>query len=141
MTALHGGTVVRTLVLSAGSTLVLYALAVVLAPAMVELSSESVSRVVVLVAGLAVRVLAGRLAARPAWDAGADVPMLLASAAAGGVLGWLVFPGALSLIGLVAEGSGLGSLVRLLLDLMLWVVCVAVGAVSWRLRANEAART
>jgi hypothetical protein len=138
--ALHRSTVVRTLALSAGFTLVLYALAVVLGPALVELSSESTSRVVVLLAGLAVRVVAGRIAARPAWDAGADIPLLLASAAVGGLIGWLVFPGALSLIGLVAEGSGLGSLVSLLFDLVLWVVCVAAGALSWRLRAGQAAR-
>lgn len=140
MNALHRSTVVRALVLSAGFTLVLYALAVVLGPALVELSSESTSRVVVLLAGLVVRVVAGRIAARPAWDAGADVPLLLASAAVGGLIGWVVFPGALSLIGLVAEGSGLGSLVSLLFDLVLWVVCVAAGALSWRLRASQAAR-
>lgn len=138
MSALHRGTVVRTLVLSTGFTLVLYALVVVLGPALVELSSEGTSRTLALLAGIVVRVLAGRIAARPAWDAGADVPLLLASTAVGGVLGWLVFPGALSLIGLVAEGS-LGTVASLLFDVVLWIVCVAVGALSWRLRGGEAA--
>lgn len=136
---LHRPTIVRMLLLSAGMTLVLYAVVKVVAPAAVELSGDGTTRGVVVVAGLLVRLLAGRLAARAAWDAGADVPLLLASAVVGGLLGWLVFPGLLSLVGLLAEGS-LSMLASLLLDLVLWLVCVALGALSLRLGPTAGAR-
>lgn len=136
---LHRPTIVRTLLLSAGLTLTLYAVVKVVAPAAVELSGDGATRGVVLVAGLLARLLAGRLAARAAWQADADIPLLLASTVVGGLLGWLLFPGLLSVVGLLADGS-LSTLASLLLDLALWLVCVALGALSLQLGPAPRAR-
>lgn len=131
MRVLHRPTIVRTAALSASLTLALYALVSVLAPTIVDLSGAGRARTVTLLAGIAVRVLAGRLAARGTWAAGADLPLVLASVAVGGVAGWLAFPGLISIVGVLAGDVG-AAVGRLLIDLVLWLVCLEVGAVSAR---------
>lgn len=139
MKVLHRPTIVRTAALSASLTLALYALVSVLAPTIVDLSGAGRARTVTLLAGIAVRVLAGRLAARRTWAAGADLPLVLASVAVGGVPGWLAFPGLISMVGVLAGGDVGDAVGRLLIDLVLWLVCLEVGAVSarWELPARR----
>ncbi len=132
MSLLHRPTAVRAAVLSAGLTLVLYALVSVLAPTLLDLSGADAARALSLVAGIAVRLLAGRLAARRAWDDGADVVMVLASVGVGGLVGWLVFPGLLTLVGVLSGDAVTAGLLRLLVDLVVWLVCLGLGAVSAR---------
>ncbi|KQX65958.1 hypothetical protein [Angustibacter sp. Root456] len=132
MSTLHGPTVVRAAVLSAGFTLVLYAVVSVLAPTLLDLAGPDAARALSLVAGIALRVLAGRLAARRTWDDGADAVMVLASVGLGALVGWVVFPGALSVVG-VLSGDGVGSgLLRIVVDVLVWLVCVGLGALSAR---------
>ena len=139
MSAIHRPTAIRAAVLSAGFTLVLYALVSVLAPTLVDLSGADAARAVSLVAGVGVRLLAGRLAARRAWDDGADLPLVLASVGVGGLVGWVVFPGLLSIVGVLVGGSVAGGLLRLLLDLVVWLACLGLGAASarWALPRRE----
>lgn len=132
MSWVHRPTAIRAAVLSAGLTVVLYALVSVLAPTLVDLSGADAARAVSLVGGVAVRLLAGRLAARRAWDDGADLPLVLGSVAVGGLVGWLVFPGLLSLIGVLVGGAVVGGLLRLLLDVVVWLLCLSLGAASAR---------
>jgi len=129
----HRPTAVAVAVLSGGLTIVLYAVTALLAPTMVDLASSSSARNLALVAGLVLRVLAGRLGARQAWAAGGDLPVVLASAAAGGLAGWLVFPGLVSLLGVVTGTDVVAGLLRLLVDVVVWLVCVGAGAASGRL--------
>lgn len=132
MSLLHRPTAIRAAVLSAGLTLVLYALVAVLAPTLVDLSGADAARAVALVAGVAVRLVAGRIAARRAWDDGADLPLVLTSVAVGGAVGWLVFPGLVSLVGVLTGDFAASGLLRLLLDLVIWLVCLGLGALSAR---------
>lgn len=132
MSALHTPTVVRAAVLSAGFTLVLYAVVSVLAPTALDLAGPDAARAMSLVAGIALRVLAGRLAARRTWDDGADVVMVLTSVTVGGLLGWVVFPGALSVVGVLTGDDVAGGLLRLVIDVVVWLVCLGLGAVSAR---------
>lgn len=132
MRSLHVPTAVRAAVLSAGLTLVLYAAVSILAPTLLDLAGPDAARAISLVAGVAVRLLAGRLAARRAWDDGADVALVLVSVAIGGLLGWVVFPGALSLLGALAGAHVTTGLVRLAVDLVVWLVCLGLGALSAR---------
>jgi hypothetical protein len=128
----HRPTLARVAVLSAAWTLLLFAAVSLLAPTMVDLWGADTARTTVLVTGVAVRLLAGWVGARRAWGAGADVPLVLVTAAIGGVLGWLAFPGLLSVLGLVVGGDvGQGSS-RLLVDLGTWAACVCVGALGAR---------
>ena len=132
MSLVHGPTVVRTALMSAGTTFVLYVVIAVLAPTMLDLSDAASARGLVLGLGVLVRLLAGRLAARRTWQAGGDLPMVLASSAIGGLFGWLVFPGLLSVLG-VLVGTDVGTgLAHLGLDLLVWLVCVCAGAASAR---------
>jgi hypothetical protein len=82
--------------------------------------------------GFVVRLLAGRVAARPAWVAGADVPLVVTSVLLGGLAGWLLFPGLVSLIGLAIGGNTADDLPGLLLDVVAWQVCLVTGAGSGR---------
>ncbi|MGN6301113.1 MAG: hypothetical protein ACTHN8_08485 [Angustibacter sp.] len=132
MSTLHTPTVVRAAVLSAGFTLVLYAVVSVLAPTALDLAGPDAARAMSLVAGIALRVLAGRLAARRTWDDGADLVMVLTSVTVGGLLGWVVFPGALSVVGVLTGDDVAGGLLRLVIDVVVWLVCLGLGAVSAR---------
>lgn len=136
MRLLHWPTALRVLLLSAGVTFVVFTAASVLAPTLVDLFGASTARRVTLVAGFVARVLAGRLATRRTWVQGGDAALVAGCVVTGGILGWLVFPGLLSLVGLVAlRGSGSGSggwLLELLVDLALFVLSLGVGAASAR---------
>lgn len=132
MSLLHRPTVVRAALLSAGLTLVLWALVSVLAPTLVDLAGADAARAVSLVAGVGVRLLAGRLAARRAWDDGADLALVLWSVGVGGLVGWVVFPGLLSLVGVLVDDTVVNGLLRLLADVVVWLVCLGLGAASAR---------
>lgn len=135
MRLLHRPTVVRLLLLSAGVSLVVFTATSVLAPTLVDLFGASTARRVILVAGLGARVIAGRLATRHTWVQGADGVLVARCVVVGGVLGWLVFPGLLSLAGLVALGGNGGSgdrLLALVVDLTLFVLSLGLGAASAR---------
>jgi hypothetical protein len=141
MSPLHGPTALRAALLCAGLTLVLHAVASVLAPTLLDLFGGATASGLVLASGVLVRLVAGRLAARRAWDDGADLVLVLVSVGVGGAVGWLLFPGLLSLVGVLGgsgpPGSGVGQgLARLLLDLVAWLVCLLVGAAGarWTLR-------
>lgn len=133
MRVLHRPTVVRLLLLSAGVTFVVLTAAAVLAPTLVDLFGADTARRVTLVAGFAARVLAGRAATRRTWVQGGDVVLVLGCVVVGGLLGWLVFPGVVSLVGLASlGGTTAADLLRLLADLALFLTALAVGAVSAR---------
>ncbi len=130
MTLLHRPTVLRVVLLSAGSTLVAVTVAAILAPTLVDLVGASTARALTLVGGFAVRLLAGRLATRHTWAAGGDLRLVLACVVTGGVLGWVVFPGWVALVGVVSVGEVAARGPGLLVDLALFVVALALGAVS-----------
>jgi hypothetical protein len=130
--SLHVPTAVRAAVLSAGLTLVLYAAVSILAPTLLDLAGPDAARAISLVAGVTVRLLAGRLAARRACYDGADAAEVLVSVAIGGLVGWVVFPGALSLLGALAGADVAVGLLRLAIDLVVWLVCLGLGALSAR---------
>jgi hypothetical protein len=130
MRLVHRPTAVRVAALSAALTLVLYALVSLSAPTLVDLVGADVARGAALVAGLVVRLLAGRSAARHAWRAGADLTLVAVSVLAGGLLGWLIFPGLLSLVGVLDNADVALGVSGLLLDLTIWQVCLLVGAIS-----------
>jgi hypothetical protein len=136
---LHRPTALRAGVLAAGLTLVLYALTSLLAPTLVDLSSAGSARTLSLVVGVLVRVLAGRLAARRAWAAGADLTLVLVSVGVGGAAGWLFFPGLISLVGVLTGGSPASDLLGLVVDLLVWVAALWVGAVTARWPEQDAA--
>ncbi len=142
MRLLHRPTVVRVVLLSAGVTFVVFTAASVLAPTLVDLFGASTARRVTLLAGFGARVLAGWLATRRAWAQGGDAALVAGCVVTGGILGWLVFPGLLSLVGLVAlggNGSGNGGrLLELFADLALFVLSLGVGAASARWGRNSA---
>jgi hypothetical protein len=132
MSLVHRPTLIRTMVLSASLTLILYAALTLLAPTLIGLAGAGAARATSLVGGFAVRLLAGRVAARPAWAAGADGPLVATSVLLGGFSGWLLFPGLVSFIGLAVGANPAGDLAGLLVDVVAWQVCLVVGALSAR---------
>jgi hypothetical protein len=128
----HRPTAVRAGLLSAAFTLILYAVVSLLAPTLIDLTGAGVAEGISLIGGLAARLLAGRLAARPAWSAGADLGQMLVSVLLGGLVGWLLFPGWVSLIGVATGSDAAGGLTRLLVNLGLWEICLLLGAGSAR---------
>ncbi|GAB3591156.1 hypothetical protein GCM10027446_08140 [Angustibacter peucedani] len=132
MRLLHRPTVIRVLLVSAGLTLVVFTLAALVAPTLVDLFGAGAARRVTLVAGFAVRVLAGRAATRRTWVQGGDALLVLGCVVVGGLLGWLVFPGLVSLVGVVSLGGTSDELLDLLADLGLFLLALAVGALSAR---------
>ncbi len=132
MTVLHRPTVVRLLLVSAGVTFVAFTAAEVLAPTLVDLFGADAARRVTLVGGFVARVVAGRAATRRTWVQGADVALVLACVVVGGALGWLLFPGVVSLAGLASSGAAPDDLVDLLADLGLFLLALALGALTAR---------
>ncbi|GAB3676867.1 hypothetical protein [Angustibacter aerolatus] len=140
MSVVHRPTLVRAAVFTAGATFVLSVLSRLAAPSLIDLTGSSSAHTLLLVVGCLVRVLAGRAAARPAWQAGADLAMVLVSVSLGALLGWVVFPGVLSVIGLLAVGATLQESVRLGVDVVLWVACAGLGGALARLALPRVGR-
>ena len=129
---LHQPTVWRAATLAAACSVVAVMFARVTGPALVQATGQGGARFTVAVLGVLARVAAGWLAGRPARRRGARPGWLVLNVGLGGLAGFVLFPGTLSVLGLLVVGAGPQPYLRLFGAAVLGAAACAAGALVAR---------
>lgn len=112
----------------------LLAVAVVLGPPIAWLTGQSVVVIVLTVLAALTRAGVARWQARPLWQAGASLGMIMRTCLFSGLIGYSLVFVPLNLMGMVSGGvlqqSGVAALFALIIDITLMLVAITSGALT-----------
>ncbi len=131
-------TLTRAAAMTGSLGLVAVVVTMIVGPALVEALGTGGGKAAAATLGVLARVAAGVLAGTPARRRGAAPGSLLVSVGLGGLIGYLVFPGLVAVIGLVATGAGARSYLGLAAAAAIGAATCAAGALVTRPAAAAA---